>query len=81
MESEDTPEFVQIDSEYELMAYSSTKIDYEYIINLIQNIVTPDDGEENISPDERRRKIDEIRQYVEELGETLDKEIRTLTGN
>lgn len=64
---EDMPESEQIDSDYELMAYSSTKIDYEYIINLIQNIVTPDDGEENITPEERRRKIDEIRQYVEEL--------------
>ena len=64
---EDIPESVQIDSDYELMAYSSTKIDYEYIINLIQNIVTPDDGEEDITPEERQRKIEEIRQYVEEL--------------
>ncbi len=64
---EDMPESEQIDSDYELMAYSSTKIDYEYIINLIQNIVTPDDGEGDITPEERRRKIDEIRQYVEEL--------------
>ena len=31
----------EIDQDYELMAYSNTKIDYEYIINLIQNIVTP----------------------------------------
>ena len=60
-------ESAQIDSDYELMAYSSTKIDYEYIINLIQNIVSPDDGEGNITPEERRKKIDEIRQYVMEL--------------
>ena len=32
--------------DYELMAYSNTKIDYEYIIHLIQNIVTPNDDEE-----------------------------------
>ena len=63
----DGAEFVQIDSDYELMAYSSTKIDYEYIINLIQNIVTPDDGEGDIAPEERKKKIGEIRQYVEEL--------------
>ena len=31
----------QVDQDYELMAYRSTKIDYEYLINLIQNIVTP----------------------------------------
>ena len=30
----------EIDPDYELMAYSNTKIDYEYIINLIQNIVS-----------------------------------------
>ena len=33
----------EIDSDYELMAYSNTRIDYEYIINLIQNIVNPED--------------------------------------
>ena len=63
----DGAESVQIDSDYELMAYSSTKIDYEYIINLIQNIVTPDSGEGDITPEERQKKIDEIRQYVKEL--------------
>ncbi len=55
------------DDDYELMAYSSTKIDYEYIINLIQNIVTPRDDEENISREERQKKIEEVKQYVEEL--------------
>ena len=63
----DGTESVQIDSDYELMAYSSTKIDYEYIINLIQNIVTPGDGEGDITPEERQKKIGEIRQYLEEL--------------
>ena len=56
-----------IDEDYELMAYSNTKIDYEYIIHLIQNIVTPDDEEEEITPEERQKKIDEVKQYVEEL--------------
>ena len=41
------------------MAYSNTKIDYEYIINLIQNIVTPTEEEEDITPEERQKKIDE----------------------
>ena len=57
----------EIDPDYELMAYSNTKIDYEYIINLIQNIVTPKDEDENITPEERQKKIDEVKQYVEEL--------------
>ena len=57
----------EIDQDYELMAYSNTKIDYEYIINLIQNIVTPAEEEEEISPEEKQRKIAEVLQYVEEL--------------
>lgn len=56
-----------VDEDYELMAYSNTKIDYEYIIHLIQNIVTPDDDAQDITPEERQKKIDEVKQYVEEL--------------
>ena len=62
-EGEDEP----LDPDYELMAYSNTKIDYEYIINLIQNIVSPSDDEEDITPEERQKKIDEVKQYVDEL--------------
>ena len=43
------PEDETIDVDYELMAYSSTKIDYEYIINLIQNIVTPDEDNPKVA--------------------------------
>ena len=64
-EKESPEEVIYVD--YELMAYSSTKIDYEYIINLIQNIVTPNDDAEVVSPEERRKQIDEVRQYVEEM--------------
>ena len=56
-----------IDTDYELMAYSNTKIDYEYIIHLIQNIVTPNDDEEDISPEERQKKIEEVKQYIDDL--------------
>lgn len=61
------PETEEVNQDYVLMAYSRTKIDYEYIIHLIQNIVSPMDDEEQITPEERKKKIDEIRQYVEEL--------------
>ena len=64
---EDEEEVSDLDSEYELMAYSNTKIDYEYIINLIQNIVSPGEDEEDISPEERQKQIDEVKQYIEEL--------------
>lgn len=60
------PVELEIDSDYELMAYSNTRIDYEYIINLIQNIVNPEeDGD--ITPEEKQKKIDEAKQYVEDL--------------
>lgn len=58
---------IEINQDYELMAYSHTKVDYEYIINLIQNIVTPLDETEEITPEERQKKIDEVKQYVEDL--------------
>jgi type I restriction enzyme R subunit len=62
----DKPEATGIDEDYELMAYSNTKIDYEYIINLLQNIVTPNE-EDDITPEERQKKLDEVKQYIEEL--------------
>lgn len=61
------PDDPEVDQDYELMAYSNTKIDYEYIINLIQNIVTPENDEESVTPEERQKKIDEVKQYIEEL--------------
>lgn len=64
IEGEDDP---AINQDYELMAYSNIKIDYEYIINLIQNIVTPPDDAEDITPEERQKRIDEVKQYVEDL--------------
>ena len=60
------PETPEIDQDYELMAYSHTKIDYEYIINLIQNIVTPDDDLE-VTPEQRKKQIEEVKQYIEDL--------------
>ena len=55
-----------INMDYELMAYSHTKIDYEYIINLIQNIVTPSDDEE-VAPEQRQKQIEEVKQYIGDL--------------
>lgn len=58
---------VEVDTDYELMAYSNTKIDYEYIIHLIQNIVNPAEDSEEITPEERQKQIEEVKQYVDEL--------------
>ena len=62
-----------IDDNYELMAYSNVKIDYEYIIKLIQNIVTPEDSDEYESFEERQKKIEEVKIYIEELGKENSK--------
>ena len=72
-DSETAIEETDVDQDYELMAYSNTKIDYEYIINLIQNIVTPTEEEEDITPEERQKKIDEAKQYVEDLRKDNEK--------
>lgn len=63
---QDGDEEPTINMDYELMAYSHTKIDYEYIINLIQNIVTPS-GDEEVAPEQRQKQIEEVKQYIGDL--------------
>lgn len=59
-----------INTDYELLAYSHVRIDYDYIISLIQNIVSAmDDDEEN--EDIRQKKLDEIREYIQEKGQNI----------
>ncbi len=65
-DSGDVQDEIEVDQDYELMAYSHTKIDYEYIINLIQNIVTPND-ETEVTPEQREQQIEEVKQYIEDL--------------
>ena len=68
-----------VDLDYELMAYSHTKIDYEYIINLIQNIVTPNDDTE-ITPEQRQKQLEEVGQYIEELRKDNPKVAEIMTN-
>ena len=63
----DDPGVPVVDEDYELMAYSHTKIDYEYIINLIQNIVSPDKESQDVTQEQKQKQMDEVKQYVEEL--------------
>ncbi len=60
------PDVPVIDQDYELMAYSHTIIDYEYIIHLIQNIVTPED-EAELTPELKQKQMEEVKQYLEDL--------------
>lgn len=67
LDGKDGGDDIEIDQDYELMAYSNTKIDYEYIIHLIQNIITPYDEIEEVTPKKRQKKMDEVKQYVGDL--------------
>lgn len=63
-EIDEPGEVEQIDVDYELVAYDHVKIDYEYIVRLIQNIVLTidEDDEETI-----QGKLSEIKEYIQEL--------------
>ena len=51
-----------VNTDYEPLAYTRVKIDYEYIISLIQDIVSNDDEEEDF-----KAKAEEVRGYIEEF--------------
>lgn len=61
-----------VDTDYELLAYSHVRIDYDYIISLIQNIVSSMDDEED-DEEIRQKKLDEIREYIQELSKDNEK--------
>lgn len=60
-----------IDFEYQLKAYSREKIDYDYIVSLIQSVASADDEERNES--HYRNLIKEITSYIDELMQTNPK--------
>ena len=55
----------EIDIEYELKAYSKEKIDYDYIVSLIQSIVSATDEERQ--EQHYQNLVIEITKYIEEL--------------
>ena len=60
-----------IDFEYELKAYSKEKIDYDYIVSLIQTVVSATDEER--SEKHFQNLLGEINKYIEELLSTNPK--------
>lgn len=60
-----------IDFDYELQSYSHVKIDYDYIVSLIQNIVSYIDEDE--TEEQREAKIEAIKEYIDELSKENDK--------
>lgn len=78
----------RLDKNYELVSYIQTKVDYEYIISLLQEIVNyPEDGDEE-SEDERSKKLEEAKEYVDvlrkdnaRLGELMARLIKDIENN
>ena len=64
-ERTDDPDTPPIDFEYELKAYSKEKIDYEYIVSLIQLVVSATDEERQEQHYQNLAK--EITKYIEKL--------------
>ena len=60
-----------VNTDYEPLAYSHVKIDYEYIINLIQDIVSNVDEETDDA--DFKAKVDEVRGYIAEFSEGNEK--------
>ena len=54
-----------IDFEYELKAYSKEKIDYDYIVSLIQTVVSATDDERG--KQHYQNLVNEINEYIDEL--------------
>lgn len=69
----DGDEDTVLDTEYELMSYIHTKIDYEYIVNLIQDIVNYSDDEDEETEEERSKKIEEAKEFIAELSKENEK--------
>ena len=62
---------IPIDVEYELKAYSKERIDYDYIVSLIQAVVSASEGERN--EQHYQNLMDEIEKYIDELMNTNPK--------
>ena len=60
-----------VNTDYEPLAYSHVKIDYEYIISLIQDIVSNVDEETDDA--DFKAKVDEVRGYIAEFSEGNEK--------
>ncbi len=69
-DSEGHEDEVPVNTDYEAQAFARVTIDYEYIISLIQNIVTPAEDE---TEEEYRARLKEVRGFVDDFIETNPK--------
>ena len=66
----------ELDIDYELLSYDRIKIDYDYIVSLIQNIVSGMDVDDD---EAREKKVAEIREYIREESEDNKKIAELMT--
>ncbi|HIX71361.1 MAG TPA: type I restriction endonuclease subunit R [Candidatus Enterococcus stercoravium] len=58
---------VDIDVEYELMSIKTDKINYEYILMLIQSFVPDEAAEYELVPEQDEKAVSEVNKYLEDL--------------
>ena len=65
-----------IDYDYQLTSFGTLKIDYDYIVRLIQNLVNRIDDDED--DEEFNKKIAEIREFIDKFAEDNEKVAKLL---
>lgn len=71
---EEDPGTAQVLDDYELVAYSKIRIDYEYIVELLRGFVEElEDHDDEIDEEEFQKKIQSLREIIDEFAKDNEK--------